>query len=303
MKKILLILVLLVVLVIAGVIGLVAFGISQIDNLAKEAIERGSTYATGVDTTVDTVDIGLTSGTFAMSGFNLANPDGYDAPHFFNLSGTDVAFDTSSIGSDIITIPTVTLEGIEVYLDKSGGDGNYQVILDNLKRFESSDADASASGSGPQIVIESLVIDGVTTHVTGVPGLSAVAGDVTVDVPRVELTNVGAQEGGMTAPELVTLVVKTVLAASIESGGGIIPADMLTDLQGGLSQLVSLDSLGIEALGDLGDLGSLGGAVQEQVDQAINDVTDQAQDAMDNATDKATDAVKGLFGGGDDDGP
>ena len=92
--------------------------------------------------------------------------------------------------------------------------------------------------------------------------------------------------------------------------GGIIPADMLTDMQGQLAQLVSLDALGIESIGEFGDLSALGGklgeAAQEQIDNAIGGVQDQAQDAIDNATGNAEDAIKGLFGGGsdeDDDGP
>ncbi len=303
MKKILLILVLLVVLVIAGIIGLVAFGLTKIDDLVKEVIQRGGTYATGVETTVDTVEVGLFDGTFAMDGFNLANPDGYDSPHFFHLTGTDVAVDPQSLNQDVITVPSVTLSGIDLYLDKSGGDGNYNFVLEKLKRFESSDSDSAPENSGgKKVVVDSLVIDGVTTHVTGVPGLSAVAGDVTVSVPRVELKNVGSAEGGMTTAELINLVVKTVIAASVEAGGGIIPTDMLGDLQGGLSQLVSLDALGIEALGDLGNLDAMGGQVQEALDSAVNDATEQAQDAIDDAAEKAGDAVKNLFGGGGDDG-
>ncbi|MEQ8769672.1 MAG: hypothetical protein RIB60_04090 [Phycisphaerales bacterium] len=306
MKKILLIVLLLVGLLILGVVGLVAFGLTKIDDIVKEVIQRGGTYATGVETTVDTVEVGLFDGTFAMDGFNLANPDGYDSPHFFHLTGTDVAVDPQSLNQDVITVPSVTLSGIDLYLDKSGGDGNYNFVLEKLERFESSGSDSAPENSGgKKVIVNSLVIDGVTTHVTGVPGLSSVTGDVTVSVPRVELKNVGSAEGGMTTAELINLVVKTVIAASVEAGGGIIPADMLTDLQGGLSQLVSLDALGIEALGDLGDLDAMGGNVQEAVDNAVNDASGKAQEAIDDAANKAGDAVKGLFGGGgeDDDGP
>ena len=305
--KILLVLLVIFVLIVGGLIGLFVFGLTKIDDLVKEAIQRGGTYATGVETTVDTVEVGLFEGTFAMDGLNLANPEGYDSPHFFHLTGTDVAIDPQSINQDVITVPSVTLSGIDLYLDKSGGEGNYNYVLEKLKRFESSDSDSAPENSGgKKVVIESLVIDGVTTHVTGVPGLSTVAGDVTVDVPRVELTNVGSEDGGMTTAELINLVVKTVIAASIEAGGGIIPADMLTDMSGRLSELVSLDALGIEAIGELGDLGSLGGqlgeAAQEKIDDALGGAQEKAQEAIDDAASKAEDAVKGLFGGGDDDG-
>ncbi|GJM18119.1 MAG: hypothetical protein DHS20C14_03320 [Phycisphaeraceae bacterium] len=303
-------LVVIVILIVLLVVGLVVFGISQIDGLVKAAIEKGGTYATGVETTVDTVDVSLRGGTFAMDGFNLANPDGYDSPHFLHMGGTNVAVSTASLGQDVISVPEVTLAGIDLYLDKSGGNGNYNFVLEKLKRFESSGSDsAPANEGGKKVVIDKLVIDGVTTHVTGVPGLSSLTGDVKVNVPRIELLNVGAEDGGMTTAELINLVVKTVIAASVEAGGGIIPADMLTDMQGKLSQLVSLDALGITSIGELGDLNALGGkvgeAAKEKLDEAVGGAQEKAQDALDDAAKKAEDKLKGLFGGGDDedDGP
>ena len=57
MKKVLIILAIVIVLVLGAVVGIIALGVSQIDNIVKAAIERGGTYATQADTTVTSVDV------------------------------------------------------------------------------------------------------------------------------------------------------------------------------------------------------------------------------------------------------
>lgn len=292
---------------VLGVIVLLVIGVvlvfRSIDTIAKRAIERGGTYATGVETTVDSADVGVFAGTFRMSGLEIANPQGYKSPHFLDLGegGVSVSYDTLS--QPIVTLPELTIQDVELYLDKSGGKANYAVILDNLKRFESGDkpAEPAGEGSGKKFVIDLVSIEGVQVHLAGVPGLSLAMGDVAVTVPKIELTGVGSQDGGMTMPELINLIVKTVLTASVEAGGGIIPADMLGDLQGQLAQLTDLSALGVDFTTDLGELGK---QVQEQakekIDEAVGGAVDEAKKKLDEATGGAGDTLKGLLGGSKD---
>lgn len=45
-----------------------------IDSIAKQAIERGGFYALGVETELDSTDIGLFSGQFRLDVLHVANP-------------------------------------------------------------------------------------------------------------------------------------------------------------------------------------------------------------------------------------
>lgn len=282
MKKILIVLAILVVLVIGSVVGLVAFGLSQINTIAKETIQRGGTYATGVTTTVDTVDIKLFDGTFAMNGFQLANPDGFDTPHFFLMGGTNVNVNTGSITEDVIQVPSVTLQGIDVILDKGNDPSNYNYVLNNLKRFESGETPDAApeNQGGPKIAVDSLVLDGIDIRVANVPGLSMVAGDVAITIPRIELQDVG-KEGALSPAELINLIVKTVMTAAIENGGGILPADMLGELGNGLAGLTSLSEMGVTAIGDAGQIvGEQMNAVLENAGVAVEELGKGATDAV-----------------------
>jgi hypothetical protein len=301
MKKFLIALVILIVLVVALVIGGVIFGLVKLDDIVKEGIERGGTYATGVDTTVQSVDVSITGGTFDMEGFRLANPAGFDTPHFLALTDTAVQLNQEATSTKLITLSSLNLEGIDLYLDKGQAPSNYNAILENLRRFES-EKPAEPDPDAMRVVIDSLVIENIDVHLANMPGVSFVAGEVAVNIPRIELRDVGKDEP-MGFGEVIALVVKTVLAASVEAGGGIIPGDVLGELSGGLGALSSLSDMGIEAVGELG----------EQINEQLGGVTERAGEVLDeaqrrgeelqNQAEDAADRVRGIFGGSKEDEP
>ncbi len=305
--KVILVLLILLVLLVAGV---VIFGVTQIDKIFKAGIEQGGTYATGVPTTVETVDLSLTKGTFDMDGFKLANPAGFDTPHFIALADTNVALNTNATNSQTVTLSTLTLSGIDVYLDKGANPSNYQTVLNNLKRFESgSEPKPESEASGMKVIIDTLVIEDVGVHLANMPGVGLVAGDVAVNIPRIELKDVG-KDKPMSMGEVIGLVVKTVLAASVQAGGGIIPGDVLGDLTSGLGSLQSLSDLGITGVGDIGKaLEGHIGAATEQAQKALDEAKKAGEDLqkqadeVKNTVNETADKVKDLFGGKKKDEP
>jgi len=307
MKKILIIIAVLIILLVGAVVGLFAFGMSQIDKIAKGAIEYGGTYAMGVETTVDTVDVTVWKGTANINGLNIANPDGFETSGFFKLNSSDAVVAMDSISSDTIIIPSVNLRGIDVTLDKGQDPSNYNQILENLSRFESDEPTSDAAKKeGKNIVIKSLVLEDINIHVANMPGVSLLAGDVAINIPEITLQNVGEKES-MKAGDVINLIVKTVLAAAVESGGGIIPSDVLGELGNGLAGLSSLSDLGIDAISDLNLDNALNGVLEDvggQVEDITKDIQDDIQSTVDDAAkdiedklDDATDGLKGIFGG------
>ncbi len=289
----------LAVLAIAAIVGIGFLFVSQADKIAKEAIEQGGTYAMGVETTVDSVDIGWTTGSFAMSGFKIANPAGYDAKdRFFGLGSTGVTVDSKSFQSDLITVPTLNMNDVQINLLKKDGKANYDVILDNLKRFESGEKaePAPSEGEGPGFIINEIRITNIDVYAAFFP----IGGDLTavpIQLDEVVLTDVG-QPSGVKMEELMNIIVKALLSA-VANKAGDLPGGMGEELLNGLANLESLGDLGIGVISGGTEIIEGVGA---EATKALEDATKAGEDAIDDAKKAAEDLTKGLGNllGGDD---
>ena len=148
--------------IVAGLVAVSIFAfLFYIDGIARTAIERGATYALGVDTTLDSARIGLVSGSFRLAGLEVANPPGFEDPRFLNLGEARLELERSSLRDPTVIVPLFAIDGIEVDLDKQRGKANYDVILDNLARFESEEAEPEPApeadaGPGKRFIIQEV---------------------------------------------------------------------------------------------------------------------------------------------------
>lgn len=250
MKKILRLVLVLVILLIAAV----GVGFLYIDSIAKHGIEKGGTYALGVQTTLDSADVGVFDGTFAMSGLKVANPAGFKSDAFMSLGEGGVSVSFGSLRQEVVELPTLTLSTLTVNLENKDGKANYQTIMDNLKRFESTEP----AEEGKRFVIREVLIRDVAINVEVLP-LGGALSTVTVPIKEISMKNVGESgvgKSGLTLGELAGLIVKTVFAAAIQNGKNLIPGDVLNGLGEGLK--------GLEGLGNVAV--SVGGEAMKQVD-------------------------------------
>lgn len=287
MKKLVKLAVLLVVLVIAAVAAVFIY----IDSIARRGIEVASTAALGVNTTLNKADVGILSGTFDMGGLNVSNPGGFQSPHFLALGDGGMAVSLGSLNQPTVELPYLKLSGIDVNLERRENKSNYQVILDHVKSLESGGGGSTKpSGGGAaekKFIIREVKVTDINVHVDLLP-IGGQLTKVNVPISEIVLRDIGSgTDGGMVLRELVPTLLKAILAAAVQKGGEIIPADVLGELQGSLAQLKSLESLGVNLSGDLqkqiGDIAGQAGEIGKGV-----------QDAADKAKKAAEDVGKGL---------
>lgn len=277
-------LIVVVALLIILVVGLIIFAFTRIDSIFKAAVEQGGTYALGVKTTLASADVQLTQGKVSMSGLNVANPDGYKSDKFFGLGTGSVQVALPTVNQPVIEVPTLNLSDIRVNLEKSGGKANYKLILDNLARLGSGSTEPKpAGGSEKKFIINEVDIRNVVVHVDLIPEGGTLT-QVDVPIEQIQLKNVGTASQGLPAGELAKVIVNAVLAVAVEKGGGLIPADVLGDLQGQLSKLGDLQSMGIEVQSKLGAaaekaLRDVTGEAQKQIDEGKKKVDEQIDEA------------------------
>jgi hypothetical protein len=271
-----------------------------INQIVGGAIERGSTYALGVDTRVGFVRLRLLPADFRLRRLRIANPPGFDESHFLKMGSAEIDVARETLLEDVVVIPSFALDGIEVALEREGKRTNYGVILDNLSRFESGKPPAEGqpadAGSQKRFIVNRLVISDVTAHVEW----SQVASDqsaMKVVIPQIELKDIGAHNAqGVAMSELTNIVMKAILG-SVARYGTNLPSAMLGGLNQGLGGVSRVPGVVVTGMGaNLAE--SAGAAVGGKTGDAIRGVGGSSAESVGQSVgDEAAKALGGLFGG------
>jgi hypothetical protein len=233
MKKLLvrLVLAVVVLVIVVGVIGYL-----WLDTIAKEAVQRGGTYAMGVDTTVDKVSLHPFDGQLQMQGLKVANPKGFNGAHLMQTGTFELELVPGSLMDKTIVLKKFDLDRLDMYIDQQMPSSNISVIMDNLKKLGGGEKPKEEKPSeGKKVRVDLITIRNVVAHVKVLVGP-----ELTIKVPLIELKNVtGDNAAGVALPELMARIVPAVLAAVLEAGKGLLPADLLNNLQGSVSAVTA----------------------------------------------------------------
>jgi hypothetical protein len=287
----------LIVVLLLLVIGGAALGVWLIDSIARKGIEKGSTYALGVPTTLGSANVGILSGTFGLSKLNVGNPQGFAAPHFLSLGEGGVQVSLNTLRQSTVELPVLSLSNLDVSLERKGDSSNYKVILDNLAKLQSGSGSKPASKDDTRFVIRELSLKNIKVHLDLVGGPGFVNELTKIDIPIDEIklkdvgkTGTGVAGTGVTMGELASIIVQAVLGAAAEKGGGLIPDDLLGDLKGKLAGLNGVKDLGMKVLGDAK------GSIEQAGKKVVDDVTKEGKKAVEGVLDKG---LKNLLPGKD----
>jgi hypothetical protein len=202
-----------VLVLLVAFIGVVFYVLSSLDSIVATAIEKVGSQVTGTSVQVSSVNIDLKSGEGAINQLSIANPDGFSSANIFTLGGIGTKIDLSSIGKDPIIIDAINVQSPQVvYEINKSGKSNVAVLQDNIAQSSSSKTGKSESdaGSGPGLVIRRLVIDNgqIDARVAALPNK-----DLSTKLPRIELTDVGADKGGASPAQVAEIITAALLKA------------------------------------------------------------------------------------------
>lgn len=268
MRKFLIVALLVALVVLVG-------GALALDGIIAAAVERGGKYALGVDTQLASADASLVGGELELERLEIANTKGFEAPYFLFVDHISVAVSTKSLLGDTIEVPKFELRDVEVHIERTRDGTNYEAILDSLKRFESKTPAEKQAGGGKKFIVRDVLIQNLVVHANVAPGVLGDAGKFSVTIPEIHLKDLGTAEGGQSIGELLGDLVKIVLSAALESGSGIFPEGLLTDLDGALI--------------------SMGGAILETVRDQIGSGLEHLGKGAENLIEGVGDALDKVF--------
>lgn len=205
-----------------GAVVLVVVLALRLDSLIKKGVETVGPQITKTEMKLEGVNLSIFSGSGALRGFLLGNPEGYKTSSAIKAGEVAVGVKPRSVFSDKVHVTHVRLQGAEIAFEGSlGTQNNLSKILENV--------DAVAGGSKPdqkpasppaeqgpakKLQVDDFLISGARVNVS----MNMLGGkSLTVPLPDIHLTNLGTGPEGITAAELTKRVLNEVTAATLQA--------------------------------------------------------------------------------------
>lgn len=176
-----------------------------LDRVAQTVVEQGGSRALGVPLRVESMAVSPFSGRVAIGDLRVANPEGFSDQPLFRLDSGTVALRLGSLFEDVLEVPEVTLDGLNVRVERVDNATNLGQIAERL-----GGNGGESTGEPTRLRIGYLRITGVEAEVDlgREPGES---GRFSMELAPVEIQNLGDDTNGITVAGLVERITATVI--------------------------------------------------------------------------------------------
>ena len=198
------------VVVIAAI--LVGILVVCLDKVVETTFNNVLPKVLGVETRLDDATVHLWKGYTSLNGIHIGNPEGFHTDGLFDLDEVRVRIDPASLAGDgAIVINEIFVKGMKVTYEQGLTQNNIGALLDNLPKSEKKEEEEKPEeekGPSRPVIIEKLDIAdcSVDLSVTLAQG-----GAMNFALPEIHLTDLGKDEGGVTAGDIVGIVVQSIL--------------------------------------------------------------------------------------------
>jgi hypothetical protein len=258
------------------------------DAAARKGVEMGGTAALGVPTKLDSVSLGWLSGSVAIHGLKVGNPEGYQTDRLMGLGHGKVACDIPSLLGDEVVVREILIDEPELTIELKPSlpfpKSNLGDLLSSLKSKDQAapakkEEAKPATGEGKKFRVDLIRI-----HL-----LMGKTADVVL--PDIELKEVRNTDG--TLPRLADIFRQVLVAMStsaFRNAKGIVPADMLGGLGDAVAGTQKLIGGGLKVAEDTA------GMAIRSTSATAEEVTKTVSGAAEGATKAAGDVGKGVGG-------
>lgn len=249
-----------------------------VDPIAKNVLEKGAPLILGTNVSVERIHIEPFNGRVEIRNLIVDNPkDSYSSDYAIKLGDIIADIDLATVTKDKIRIEDMFLREVDVVYETNVINSNLQDILDNVKKLDTAEKEekkeeeeeGKKEAKEKTLQVDRIELDnvGVTVQAKG-----AAAG-LPIKVSMDPMTNLGADEEGITPVGLTLRILGAIVTTAIKTAGGSVS----------------------DAAAAIGD------ATSAAVVGATAAAVDAANNAVNDAANAASGALKGLFGGKKDD--
>jgi hypothetical protein len=219
MKKwILRITLIVIALLVLGVVMAAVF----MGSIVKKGVETVGPPITKTDMQLESASVSILSGAGSIRNFTLGNPQGYQTPNALKVGKVELGVRPRSIFSDKVEVTHVRVESPDITLETQGVNfmaNNLNTILQNVQALAGTNASkgqdpAQPAGASRKLQVNEFLITGAKVNISSslLGGKSAI-----VTLPDIRLQNLGTGPEGITAAELVEVVLAQLVPAAMEA--------------------------------------------------------------------------------------
>jgi len=167
----------------------------------KTHVEIVGSELTGTAVKIEEFNLRPAKGMGEIKGLTIANPEGYQSPLAMEMGllNLNLGIISTIVGDPLVLDELIISNPIVNYEQNTSGGSNLEELSENTKKNEQNADTVSAeqepaSSDKPdepvRLIVRHLIIEGVTLNVLRSDGASR-----HITLPRIELTDVGGQEG------------------------------------------------------------------------------------------------------------
>ncbi|WP_405231056.1 DUF748 domain-containing protein [Lentisalinibacter salinarum] len=201
---------------VAAIVVVIAAGLvyiyTQLDTIVAGLIEEQGSAATETPVRVSGVSINLGEARAEIAGLTVGNPEGYGGDAM-SLGRFLIRIDPATVTEDTIVLKEVTVSGATVNLIQRATGSNLRDLMKNLESAGGEEQQAADDGPGRKLIIERFVLEDASASVS-LPDLDERR---SVDIPRIQLTDIGRASGGATGTEVARQVLEPVIERVLQS--------------------------------------------------------------------------------------
>lgn len=195
--------------------------VARIGPSMKSAIETQGALATQTQVLVGGIEFSPFTGAGALDGLSVNNPAGSSSPYAVLVHRIVLQAESSSLlGDGPVIIDSATVIAPQITYEAKGPTAvsNLETIKNNAQAYAASPAATRTKGSARKVIIRDLTImGGSITLNTPLPG-----GALSVPLPPIHLTNIGADTNGATPSEVIRLVCQAIADEAKKAVGAAI---------------------------------------------------------------------------------
>lgn len=191
-----------IVLVIAIVVAAFLLG-----TIVKKGVERIGPSATQVDVKLESAEVWLVAWRLRLTGLFVGNPPGCKTPAAITVGDISVRVRARSLFADKLVVESITVKAPVITFEGGLTANNLKKIEQNLNRYIGSSSTAPDSAAAPsspaqperKLQVNDLLITGAKLQIN-----TAFSGGrtITLPIPDIHLTALGAGPAGITAVEV-----------------------------------------------------------------------------------------------------